>query len=312
MSAAFAPQIRVVVDSDGGIDDQLAVAYLATDPSVDLVGVVATYGARPAEVAARNLILLLEDVGRSDIPVCLGAAHAAGPSPEMRLATWLHGPEGLGDLPPRPPETSIDGRAPEELLRNVSDCGPFALLTLGPLSTMARCLAHVTNAERLVVMGGALNRAGTVLPAAEANIARDPWSSSAVMSAAWDHVPNLVTLDVSMTTTATHSLLETLGGSRKPLGQRLSAMARYYFTGNGGPSECPVHDFVAAIALVRPELFTWQELYVAVDVGGSHAWGATVASVEQPRSNGWGRWRVARDAAVDAVRAEMLRTALQW
>lgn len=306
--------MRVVVDSDGGIDDQVAVAYLASRRDIALAGVVATFGARPVALAARNLRMVLDLAGRSDAPVVVGAAKPTGPAPHLPAAVWLHGAEGLGDLEPRRAQSPLSEWSPEELFRSVGDAGPFSLLTLGPLSTVAANLESLAAVDRLVVMGGTLSRAGTVLPAAEANIARDPTAAATVVRHRWPGTAMIVGLDVTLKALADEGVLAAFRSSAdNELGGLLSALLEFYAKGSGDRDAFPIHDLVAAIALSRSELFTWRRTGIAVDVGGSHAWGATVASDDPPSSpSGWGKWSVAVDVDVEAVRGEMARAAEGW
>ena len=89
-------RIRVVVDTDGGIDDAAALWYLLTHPQVDVVAITVVHGNVPLDVAGASVCRVLAAAGRPEVPVALGAADAMGPAPDMRPATFIHGDDGLG------------------------------------------------------------------------------------------------------------------------------------------------------------------------------------------------------------------------
>ena len=94
-------KIKVLLDLDTGIDDALALAYVLGSPEAELVGVVCSYGNVTVDTAARNTLLLLELLGRPDIPVYLGADRplgARGPFEPPAGVVRIHGRDGLGDV----------------------------------------------------------------------------------------------------------------------------------------------------------------------------------------------------------------------
>ena len=66
---------RLILDVDTGIDDALALAYLATFDTVDVLGVIGTYGNVSVDTAVRNTSYVLERLGLRHIPVIRGSSH---------------------------------------------------------------------------------------------------------------------------------------------------------------------------------------------------------------------------------------------
>ena len=66
---------RLILDVDTGIDDALALAYLATFDTVDVLGVIGTYGNVSVDTAVRNTSYVLERLGFRHIPVIRGSSH---------------------------------------------------------------------------------------------------------------------------------------------------------------------------------------------------------------------------------------------
>jgi purine nucleosidase len=318
---------RVIVDTDGGIDDAAALWYLLTHPRADVVAITVVHGNVPLDVAGASVCCVLDAAGRSDIPVALGAADSMGPSPDMRPATFIHGDDGLGNTDrARAPFGPADTPASDLLHDVVLDSpGELTLLTLGPLTN----IGHAVGADpdwapavrRVVVMGGAARGPGNAQPFAEANIAHDPVAAAAVVDAAWRAPGLLVGLDVTNRATLTAAEFELLAEQRNAAAAFMDAPHRFYrtFGGTFSPAgETPCHDLAAAMALVDPTLVEAPVLPVAVDTTGGPAWGATVADLRQPfferadpgatQSGGdHRRWHVALEVDVARFRAEVRR-----
>jgi purine nucleosidase len=318
---------RVIVDTDGGIDDAAALWYLLTHPQVDVVAITVVHGNVALEVAGASVCCVLDAAGRPDIPVALGAAEAMGPSPDMRPATFIHGDDGLGNTDRSPaPFAPVETPAGDLLRDVVLDApGELTLLTLGPLTN----IGHAVRADprwaaavrRVVVMGGAARGPGNAQPFAEANIAHDPVAAATVVDAAWPVPGLLVGLDVTNRATLTAAEFELLAERRNSAAAFMDAPHRFYRTFGGTfspPGETPCHDLAAAMALVDPTLVEAPVLPVAVDTTGGPAWGATVADLRQPfferadpgatQSGGdHRRWHVALDVDVARFRAEVRR-----
>lgn len=93
---------KLILDVDTGIDDALALAYLASFSDVELLGVIGTYGNVLADTALRNTAYVLERLGFRNIPVLRGSTRpswAATFIPDAGCAQF-HGTDGLGGFGP--------------------------------------------------------------------------------------------------------------------------------------------------------------------------------------------------------------------
>lgn len=319
--------LRVIVDTDGGIDDAAALWYLLTHPAVEVVAITVVHGNVPLDVAGASVCRVLAAAGRDDIPVALGASDAMGPTPAVRPATFIHGDDGLGNTG-RPLAAFAPIATPaSDLLRDVvlDSSGELTLLTLGPLTNIGLAVLAdpdwASGVRRVVVMGGAARGPGNAQPFAEANIAHDPVAAAAVIDAEWAAPGLLVGLDVTNRATLTAAEFDLLAEQRNPAAAFMDAPHRFYRTFGGTfspPGETPCHDLAAAMALVDPALVDAPLLPVAVDTTGGPAWGATVADLRQPfferadpgatQSGGdHRRWHVALEVEVARFRAEVRR-----
>ena len=101
---------RLILDVDTGIDDALALAYLATFDTVDVLGVIGTYGNVSVDTAVRNTSYVLERLGLRHIPVIRGSSHPSWARcfiPDAGCAQF-HGTDGLGGFSPACDSSSSD------------------------------------------------------------------------------------------------------------------------------------------------------------------------------------------------------------
>jgi len=191
--------IPLIIDTDPGIDDAMAILYAAAHAELDLIGLTTVFGNVPVATATRNALLLAEMAGLA-IPVAEGAAvplvQPLPPHPD-----FIHGAEGFGDLPPVRPAGRADPRPAARFLCETVAAHPGAvtICAIGPLTNLAAALAldpgFAGNVARVVVMGGAVGCPGNVTAEAEANIRSDPHAAAAVLEAGWPLT--LVGLDVT-------------------------------------------------------------------------------------------------------------------
>src|SRR5712691_993250 len=90
------PPIPILLDTDPGVDDALAVLLSLASPELELVAVTTVAGNVGLEATTRNALLLLELAGRPEIPVHPGEVPPSGPS--MVTAADVHGDDGLGGI----------------------------------------------------------------------------------------------------------------------------------------------------------------------------------------------------------------------
>src|SRR3954471_17448512 len=97
------PRIPLVIDTDPGIDDALALLLALASPEVDLRLVTTTHGNVELAQTTENALRVLHLAGRSDVPVAAGARSALV-HPQPKRAGHVHGTAGLGgvELPPSP------------------------------------------------------------------------------------------------------------------------------------------------------------------------------------------------------------------
>jgi purine nucleosidase len=271
----------VFVDCDTGIDDALALWYLASRPDLEIVGVGTVHGNIDPVRAARNSLVVLEAAGRSDTPVACGAHRPL--AQDVHLATFVHGEDGLGNTHLDPPAGRPVRTSAAELLVETARryAGRLEMLAIGPLTNLA--LAVLLEPElprllrRVVVMGGALRHPGNVSPLAEANIWHDPEAAALVLSAGLP--ATLVTLDVTTQVLLEGERLARLEAASGPLARLASSVLSFYldfYARDLGRRACVLHDPLAAVLLAEPALAEVEAAVVAVELARGLARGATI------------------------------------
>src|SRR5438874_9422829 len=168
---------RVIIDTDPGVDDALALLLAMRSPELKIEAITPVAGNVPLELTLPNALRMVEIAGRTDIPVAPGAK-----APLMRRlvsAAYAHGENGLGGAVFPEPNLKPVTEPAAEFIRRIVRKYPneVTLITIGPLTNIATAL----NADpelagmikNLVMMGGSLS-GGNITPAAEFNIYVDP------------------------------------------------------------------------------------------------------------------------------------------
>lgn len=325
MTVAVDGRITMIIDTDGGVDDAVAILWAATSPRVDLIGISVVHGNVPMHQAGQNVCRILELAGRDDVPVALGEADPYPSAPHLRPADFVHGVDGLGNTHyPEPVLTPSGEHGVDLLLRLVTERpGEVSLVTIGPLTNVARAIARdasfAPKVRELVVMGGAVTVPGNALPAAEANIAHDPEAAAVVVRAPWSQPPLLVGLDVTHRATFTPGMLAAIESSAQPFARYLAAPLRFYSDAGGtfcAPGEFPCHDLLAVLAACMPVVDA-DVLPLAVQHTPGPALGATVADLRVPYfvrkgpqsiqsdDMGFSDWRIGLRVDVEVFRREI-------
>ncbi|MGW0733072.1 nucleoside hydrolase [Streptomyces sp. NPDC002851] len=273
----------IVLDGDYGIDDALALLYLAGTGTTEIRAVGTVHGNTDAEQAAYNALHLLDLAGLPDTPVAVGARRPM--AQPVAYSDAVHGKDGIGGqaVPPVPGRRPVPESAAEQIVRIAREHpGECSLLATGPLTNLGLALLLEPRLPRLlrevVVMGGAVVEPGNVTPLGEANIRHDPEAAELVLTAGWPLT--LVTVDATMGTWLTPPELERIEAATSPAGVFVREALRQYIGFYGeryGRRSFPLHDPTAAVVLTHPPVAT-QVLTgpVHVELRGEHTRGVTV------------------------------------
>lgn len=184
-------KIPLLIDTDPGVDDALALLMAFNSDGHDVVGLTVAAGNVGLRHTVANALKLCEVAGRRDVPVFAGCAqpllHAA---PD---AGHVHGQDGFGDVGYAQAERQQEPEHAAQAILRLSHehAGKLLLVALGPLTNLALALrldaSLPSRIARLVVMGGAVTGQGNITPTAEFNIFFDPEAAHIVLNAFADY-----------------------------------------------------------------------------------------------------------------------------
>jgi inosine-uridine nucleoside N-ribohydrolase len=278
---------KVILDTDPGHDDAIALLLALASPEVELLGVTTVAGNQTLEKTTANALKVLEYVERTDVPVYAGA-----PRPIVReqwAAEFVHGETGLDgpDLPD--PRTEVaPGHAVDFLAEQLQQHDGLVLIPVGPLTNVGLLLAKHTGIDerigRIVLMGGSIAE-GNVTPAAEFNIWADPEAAYRVFTSGVD--VTMIGLDVTHKALLYPDVVENLRASG-PVGTLVGELYDFYHGHHVrmyGWEGSPVHDAVAVAHVIRDDLVRTEHLHVLVDIGPEPSRGRTYVDVWKRTGN---------------------------
>ena len=258
VAAAKAQQVptRLIVDTDPGVDDAVALSWLLTQHQQPLqfLGIVTVAGNTTVKNATNNAVLVLKQLGRQNVPVVMGAA-APLVQPLTKTTWFIYGPDGLWFLGLQNPQdlSGVHVGAPGFYCETVAANPGVRILALGPLTNIAHALQQCPDTMKtlgqLVILGGA-KFGGNKTVVAEFNFWQDPEAANAVLTAG---LPiTLVLLDAFVQPTIEQKDLDKLFAKGTPAIQFLSSAIQQYANvqlANTGRAGIP--DAVAAVIALR-------------------------------------------------------------
>ena len=274
-------KIPLLIDTDPGVDDALALLMAFNDPGHQLLGLTIAAGNVGLEHTVRNALKLCEVAGREDVPVYAGCAdpllHPAAD------AAYVHGRDGFGDIGYQPASrTAETEHAALAILRlSHEHAGELLLVALGPLTNIALALkldpTLPQRIKRFVVMGGAVSAHGNITAAAEFNIAFDPEAAHIVFQG-FPHL-DLADWEAVIAHGFLHAEAEQWLQADSPRArfyERISLQTRQWSADRRGDHWHSADALAMAYALQPAGALELLERPVAVEMAGTLTRGATV------------------------------------
>src|ERR1700719_3106715 len=282
----------VIFDTDIGtdVDDILALVLLAKAPELKLLGVTTVYGdtAFRAKIAKATIHLL----GREDIAIVPGERHTLS----GRQIHWA-GHEGEGvpqvdsfEVKEKPPAPNYISESAEAL------DGELEVIATGPLTNIARAItaapASCARIKHLYIMGGAfwMNRA-------EHNIKCDAEAARVVFGSGM--AITVISLDLTMRVWLGKNDLPRIAALANGLGLLLENQLIRWWEHLQVQGSSP-HDPLAALAMVRPDLFRFENY--DIDVRDE----ARAPGVTTVRNRGNGKVRIGVDLFARTAEQEIV------
>lgn len=300
--------LPVLIDTDPGIDDMLALLLALESPELDVRGISVSYGNTVVEHAFRNAVEILRRAGAR---VTLGVGARRPLKRPLAVARETHGESGLGYASVPPAGVILDFvKSLEHFLRDEPD--PVTLVTLGPLTSLALALRSDpalvrAKVARHIAMVGNIAAAGNTTRYSEFNAWCDPEALDIVLRA--ELPTEMVGLDVTRQLVLAPQDVTRLERTGAPQARWIHDALRFYVEFHKqyeGLEGCVVNDVLAIAALLTPAALAFEEQRVVVDLEDGEHRGHTRLDP------GGARVRVANRVDVGLVRPLLSERVFRW
>ena len=267
---------KIIIDTDPGHDDALAILMLGKSPSIDIQAITTVAGNATIQDVTNNTRYLV-DLLHKDIPIYSGSDK---PLVRDQILANVHGKGGLAGANVTRIEP-LNDLAVEKIIEIVrSNPGQISVLILGPETNIAKAIQKDPELPSLVkefvIMGCAIEAPGNKSRVAEFNIFCDPHAAKIVFDSSAPKI--VIPLDVCNTMPLFIEDFEKLYGSN--LYEPIISMMRHFIKGIRqfeNAEGALVYDALAAYYLLRPGAFTLKEMDIRIETEGEHTLGMSVA-----------------------------------
>ncbi|MEZ5175817.1 MAG: nucleoside hydrolase [Acidimicrobiia bacterium] len=297
----------IILDTDPGQDDALALFLALAAPEIDLHSVVSVAGNVPQPRVTDNVLDLLALAGHDDVPVYRGCE-----LPLIRAqytAEYVHGDTGIdgADIP-------RTGRSPEAkhgVDHIVDTCmasndHSVTLVPIGPLTNIGLAIAKerriVPKIREIVWMGGAFDESGNTTTFAEFNAFVDPHAGAIVFNSG---IPlTIMPLDVTHKAIFPQGRQQQLVDHGSIISMACAGMIDFYERYDMqkyGWEGAPMHDPCAVAYLIDPTLFSGRSMAVAIDITNEARIGNTYDRADGSAPNATVMFDLDRDRFLDLL-----------
>ena len=259
---------KVIIDTDPGIDDLLAIAIALESSDLDILAISTVFGNVPLENTSVNAQLIC-DVFEKDLKIIKGSNQPL--FYDRKGSATVHGQDGLGGLYEKyrkeTPELTVLDHGVAELYKILKESSEkITIIALGPLTNIAKLLlvddTIKDKIEEIHIMGGGIEK-GNINELAEFNFYSDSYAAHAVLKSGLPII--LSTLDVTAKVYFSDEEFEKLETSSLKQ-QMIKESIAYYIS-----RDRYLHDIVSVLTLIKPDLFTYEDVAMDVLCGSSKA-----------------------------------------
>jgi purine nucleosidase len=278
---------KIILDSDPGHDDAVAILLAVGNPSIDLLGVTTVGGNQSLDKVTYNARAVLEKAHATDITVYAGCDRPLVRPQEV--AASIHGETGLDGVElPEPTRPLGDMHAAEFIIKTIMENEPntVTLVPTGPLTNIAlACRLEpriVDRVQEVVLMGGGYH-VGNWSAVSEFNIKVDPEAAHIVFNEPWP--VTMVGLDLTHQALCTPAVQRRIEGVGTDLAWFVSGLMDFFrktYQDNQDFVDPPVHDPCTVAYLIDPTVVTTRRCPVDIELNGTLTVGMTVADLRGP------------------------------
>lgn len=286
---------RVILDTDTGVDDALAIMLAIRSPEISVEAITGVCGNTSLNNCLRNIHLTLDVLDVQEIPeVARGEEQPM--IRHLSFAGDIHGNDGLGGVSrlvdqegqriyPDPAYQVSSVHAVDVILESIhSYLDELTIVAVGPLTNVARAIMkdreRMRRLREVIIMGGAFETRGNVSQVAEFNIYSDPHAAQIVCDSG---IPLLfVPLDVTRQAFLSSEIIgrySAEGGTRATFVRDCTAEYVAFHQRSKGINGCFLHDPLAVAVAMQENLVTMVPARVDVETSGNLTMGMTVADL---------------------------------
>ena len=266
---------KIIIDSDPGIDDAVAIAVLLKACKERVKLFLSTYGNTSVENTTRNAVRILALLG-ADIPVVRGSSKPAPGNGEYKDASYIHGNDGIGGLQSSdffknlPVRKAVEGDFLKIVYESIMEDESVDYILIGPHTNLSSLIKRypdvVKRINHLAIMGGCIG-GGNVTEFAEFNFYCDAESADHVLGA----LPNITLTPLNITTQVAFDLADIANigsaGTKTATFMESILTTNYHQCITYGDSGSTMHDATAILAYLCPELFESVSCGIRVNYG---------------------------------------------
>lgn len=273
---------KIIIDTDPGQDDAVAILLALASPEIDVLGITAVAGNVPVSLTAKNARKVCEVAGRPEVLVFAGCEKPMAHT--LITAEHVHGVSGLDGIElPEPVMPLQKQHAVDFIIETLRSqpSGTVTLCPMGPLTNIATAFERAPDimerVQEIVLMGGAYFEVGNITPAAEFNIYVDPEAADIVFKSGVKLT--VMPLDVTHKALVTQERLipfKDMGHVGAVVIGWMDFFERFDIEKYGSAGG-PLHDPTVIAYLINPDMFKGRFINVEIETGSELTRGMTVA-----------------------------------
>ncbi len=273
---------HIILDTDPGIDDSLAILLALASPEIVLDGFSTIHGNASTAQVTMNALSILELANASRVPVYRG--YDLPLVKESLLSPETHGNTGLGyaKLPESATKPQVKHGSDFLIEQIMSQPGEITLVAIGPLTNIAIAIRKepriVQNVKEVFIMGGAIQHPGNTTALAEFNTYVDPHAAHVVFHSGMPMI--LTPLDVTYQCIFLKEDLDRLLRIDSPITKFIADSTRFYMEFHDEYQKidgCVINDPMTLALTFMPEICDYQDLVMDVDISTGVGLGNTFA-----------------------------------
>lgn len=270
---------KLIIDTDPGIDDAVALAIALHSNEIDVKLVTTVAGNVSIEKVTNNTLKLLTYFEKK-VKVAKGAH-----KPIMRHAidaSGVHGETGMDGFQfPEPNNELLLAKNAIEAIKETLEQSKekITIMAIGPLTNIANFIniypEYTDKIEKIILMGGSVNRGNSGVYS-EFNFHADPEAAKIVFESGLDIV--MVGLDVGLKALVYPEDSEKIRSMNK-VGEMFYSLFKKY-RGGSFLTGLKMYDACAVAYLLHPNMFETIKTRVEIEVKGDYTSGASLVDLK--------------------------------